>query len=105
MIEPLLLLCAKHVESNPELPVLAVLETALDMTLLALSTWLPEVSDPDYEDSLSPDIRTARNLASRIEALRRAALDYRHTLTIFDDPEHPFAQCQEPPLDADDPDT
>lgn len=101
MIEPLLLLSPARVESNPELPVLAVLETALDMTLLALSTWLPEISDPDYDDSDSPDIRAARNVASRIELLRRAARDYRHLLAIFDDPEHPFAECQEPPLDDD----
>ncbi len=101
MIEPLAILCAKDVESHPELPVLAALETALDMTFLALSTWLPEISDPDYDDSRSPDIRAARTLSSRIELLRRAARDYRDILAIFDDPEHPFAHHQPRPNEVD----
>lgn len=105
MIEPFFLLSATDVESHPELPVLATLETALDMTLLALSTWLPELSDPDYDHSHSPDLRAAKNLCTRIELLRRAARDYRDLLAIYDDPEHPFAGHQQPPAAGDNTDS
>ena len=104
-IEPLALIPAHDVESHPELPVLLALETALDMTLLALITWLPEASDPDYDDSRSPDLQAARNLCSQIALLKRALLDYRAILEIFDDPQHPFAHHQPRPDQIDKPDS
>jgi hypothetical protein len=104
MIEPLALISEKDVESHPELPVLAALETALDMTLLALSTWLPEISDPNYDDSRAPDLRAARYLCARIDLLRRTARHYRESIAIFDDKEHPFATHQPRPEDRDETD-
>ena len=70
----------EDLSAEPQLAILAVLEAAADIAILALGAEYPELACPDVDPRNPPELRAALELVEIARALDRALGRYRRAL-------------------------